>query len=145
MLNLKKNKTYNGLKNYHKIVISNRTYFGKTSDVKELINIVLVNKKKVFFISVGSRVIPKLIKLKSPDDIKIDNYSLQVFNNTQLNKNTINSNDLDINYDLEATNIYNRNFIDKVNERIYNGKEDFVNTTTSVIYMSELVDSTSKN
>lgn len=145
MLNLKKNKTYNGLKNYHKIVISNRTYFGKTSDVKELINIVLVNKKKVFFISVGSRVIPKLIKLKSPDDIKIDNYSLQVFNNTQLNKNTINSNDLDINYDLEATNIYNRNFIDKVNERIYNGKEDFVNTATSVIYMSELVDSTSKN
>ncbi|AMN31199.1 hypothetical protein [Clostridium perfringens] len=145
MLNLKKNKTYNGLKNYHKIVISNRTYFGKTSDVKELINIVLVNKKKVFFISVGSRVIPKLIKLKSPDDIKIDNYSLQVFNNTQLNKNTINSNDLDINYDLEATNIYNRNFIDKVNERIYNGKEYFVNTTTSVIYMSELVDSTSKN
>ncbi|WP_195391057.1 hypothetical protein [Clostridium perfringens] len=145
MLNLKKNKTYNGLKNYHKIVISNRTYFGKTSDVKELINIVLVNKKKVFFISVGSRVIPKLIKLKSPDDIKIDNYSLQVFNNTQLNKNTINSNDLDINYDLEATNIYNRNFIDKVNERIYNGKEDFINTATSVIYMSELVDSTSKN
>ncbi|TBX14297.1 hypothetical protein BFS06_13890 [Clostridium perfringens] len=145
MLNLKKNKTYNGLKNYHKIVISNRTYFGKTSDVKELINIVLVNKKKVFFISVGSRVIPKLIKLKSPDDIKIDNYSLQVFNNTQLNKSTINSNDLDINYDLEATNIYNRNFIDKVNERIYNGKEDFINTATSVIYMSELVDSTSKN
>ena len=145
MLNLKKNKTYNGLKNYHKIVISNRTYFGKTSDVKELINIVLVNKKKVFFISVGSRVIPKLIKLKSPDDIKIDNYSLQVFNNTQLNKNTINSNDLDINYDLEATNIYNRNFIDKVNERIYNGKEDFINTATSVIYMSELVDGTSKN
>ncbi|MGG7131311.1 hypothetical protein [Clostridium perfringens] len=145
MLNLKKNKTYNGLKNYHKIVISNRTYFGKTSDVKELINIVLANKKKVFFISVGSRVIPKLIKLKSPDDIKIDNYSLQVFNNTQLNKNTINSNDLDINYDLEATNIYNRNFIDKVNERIYNGKEDFINTATSVIYMSELVDSTSKN